>query len=138
MLAEIHLAATFTRLGRASSARPHAARGLEVARLMGDRYGEAVAAWTAAELEDLAGDLPTAVALRREELRLLAAIGGNPHNEALAHAHLANLAWRVGDSATFEREAASATDLAAQSPDPEYPGRIRSLLQAADWWRMEA
>jgi tetratricopeptide (TPR) repeat protein len=137
MLAELHLASTYIGLGRASSARPHAVRALEVARLTGDRYTESVVNWKAAELEDLAGDPEAAAALRCEELRLLAEIGGNPHNEALAHAHLANLAWRAGDDATFERESAAAVELAARSLDREYPARIRSLLQAEDWWRQD-
>lgn len=137
LLVEVHLAAAFTRLGRAAPARPHADRAREVARLMGDRYAESVAAWTAAELEDLAGDLPAAAALRREELRLLAAVGGNPHNEALAHAHLANLAWRLGDAAAAREDWEIAIRLAERSDDHDYAARIRSTFHAQDWWRLE-
>ncbi|MCU0505278.1 MAG: hypothetical protein MUE82_05785, partial [Chloroflexi bacterium] len=137
LLAEIHLTSAFTRIGRASLARPHRARAIPLARQIGDQYAEAVATWTAADLEDLAGDLPAAAALRHEELRLLAAIGGNAHNEALAHAHLANLAWRSGDEAAFRAESDIAVGLAEQSDDPTYPARIRRALQAPDWWRLE-
>jgi DNA-binding SARP family transcriptional activator/tetratricopeptide (TPR) repeat protein len=137
LVVSVHLAAAFTRLGRASPARPHADRALELSRLMGDRYGESVAAWTAAELEDLVGDLDAAMALRREELRLLALIGGNPHNEALSHAHLASLARRTGDPATFRTESDLAMALAARSHDPDYPARISAALVAPEWWSLE-
>ena len=137
MLAEIHLTSAFTRAGRAALARPHVERALELARLIGDRYAEAVATWTAADMEDLAGDLPAAAALRREELRHLDSVGGNPHNEALAHAHLASLARRTGDDATFRSESDVAVRLAELSDDTEYAGRIRAALVAPVWWSLE-
>ncbi len=137
MLAEIHLTSAFTKSGRAALARLHVDRAVELARLIGDHYAEAVATWAAADLADLAGDLPAAAALRREEIRLLGLIGGNPHNEALAHAHLASLARRAGDEATFRAESAVAMELAARSDDPDYLGRIRIALEATEWWSLE-
>jgi DNA-binding SARP family transcriptional activator/tetratricopeptide (TPR) repeat protein len=138
LLAEIHLTSAFTRAGRAPLARPHLTRAIELARLVGDRYAEAVATWSAADLEDLSGDLAAAASLRRRELSLLAAIGGNAQNEALAHAHLANIAWRLGDEDAFSIESAEALRLAARSDDTRYGERIGGALRSPEWWRLEA
>jgi DNA-binding SARP family transcriptional activator/Tfp pilus assembly protein PilF len=137
MLAQIHVAAALTRSGHPERARPHSDRGLELATLTGDRYAEAVAAWGAAEMEELLGDLAAAVAYRLRELRLLASIGGNAHNEALAHAHLAHLARTGGDDATFALEAETALRLARQSDDADYHARIQAALEEPTWSRQE-
>jgi DNA-binding SARP family transcriptional activator/tetratricopeptide (TPR) repeat protein len=136
-LARLHLGATLTRSGRPAAGRPHAVRSVELARLTGDRYVESVAEWMLAALEDAMGDFAAAAACRRRELALLAAIGGNAHNEALAHAHLAHIARRTGDDTASAREQTLARALAAQSRDPGYPGRIERALAVADWAQTE-
>jgi DNA-binding SARP family transcriptional activator/tetratricopeptide (TPR) repeat protein len=132
-LVRTHLAGILPRAGRASEARPHAQRGLELAEQMGDWYIAAVAAWLSAEAEDALGDYAGAARLRRKELGWLARIGGNPHNEALAHAHLANLARRAGDGAVEIEEADRARKAAAEDPDPAYAARIEVALTAERW-----
>ncbi len=132
-LCRIHLAAALTRNGRPAEGRPHAYRALELAHLMGDWYLESVAAWGAAEVEDALGDPLRARALRERELGLLARIGGNAHNEAFSHAHLAHLARRLGDPTTADREAALACSLAARDREPGYLARIEGALAADDW-----
>ena len=138
MRAQIHLAVALTRSGHPARARGHADRSLELASLTGDRYSEAVAAWGAAEMQDVLGDRGAAVAYRHRELRLLASIGGNPHNEALAHAHLAHLARLQGDASGFAREAGTALVLARSSDDTDYPARIQAALEAENWSRLES
>ncbi len=137
VLARAHLAVALTRSGHPAGARPHYERALELAALMGDRYAEAVTAWGAAEMEDALGDYRAAAELRRRELRLLASMGGNPHNEALAHAHLAHLARLAGEGRTSEDEATAARRLAQRSPDPGYPARIEQALAVERWSELE-
>ncbi len=72
---------------------------MELAEQMGDWYIASVAAWLAAEVEDALGNYDAAIGLRRRELEWLTRIGGNPHNEARARAHLAHLARLTGDGA---------------------------------------
>jgi len=128
-----HLAGVLTRMGRANGARPHALRGLELTEQMGDWYIAAVAAWLAAEVEDALGDYDGAAGLRGKELAWLARIGGNPHNEAFAHAHLAHLAGRARDAATQIEEADRAREAAAADPDPGFAARIEEALKAKEW-----
>ena len=104
---------------------------------MGDRYLELVAAWAAAEMEDALGNYAAAKEMRRRELALLASIGGNPHNEALSHAHLAHLARLTGDDAAAEAEAAEARRLAAASPHAGYAARIEEALIVERWADLE-
>ncbi len=128
-----HLGTALTRSGHPGRARPHLERALEICHQMGDRYLESIAAWMTAENEDALGNLDAARSMRRRELGLLESIGGNPHNQALAHAHLAHLARRAGDAATAAIEASRARELAARDPDPGYPGRVEQFLSAARW-----
>jgi DNA-binding SARP family transcriptional activator/tetratricopeptide (TPR) repeat protein len=137
MLARLHLGATLTRSGRPTAGRPHAVRAVELARLIGDRYVESVAEWMLAELEDATGDLAAAADCRRRELALLASIGGNAHNEALAHAHLALVARRMGDHAAAARQTDLARACAGRSVDREYPARIEKALAVACWAQTE-
>jgi len=81
--------------------------------------------------------LAEAASFRHRELRLLESIGGNPHNEALAHAHLAHLARTTGDDPTFGIEAEVALHLARQSADAAYPARIQGALEEDTWSRLE-
>ncbi len=135
--ARIHLGTVLVRSGSAARARPHLERGLEIAHAMGDRYLEAVGAWAAAEMEDAVGDYPAARELRVREIGLLASIGGNPHNEALAHAHLSHLARLSGDPDAADAEAAAARQLAGISDDAGYAARIEEALAAQRWSDLE-
>jgi DNA-binding SARP family transcriptional activator/tetratricopeptide (TPR) repeat protein len=128
-----HLAGFLTKAGRAHEARPHALRALELAEQMGDWYIASVAAWLAAEVEDALGNYDAAIGLRRRELEWLARIGGNPHNEARARAHLAHLARLTGDGQTDADEAGLARKLAARDSDPGYAARIEEALKVERW-----
>ena len=136
LFARVHLVGSLTRAGHPARARPHAERSIELARMMGDRYLESVAAWKAAEMADALGDVEAAVRLRRHELDLLTGIGGNAHNEALAHAHLAVLLGRAGDPAVAG-EAGAARELARRSEESGYPERIERALTMGDWSDLE-
>ncbi len=129
----IHLGALFARDGQPGRARPFLERGMELGRLTGDRYLEAVAAWVLAEADDALGDYPAAVAVRRRELELLQATGGNAHNEALAHAHLAHLARQTGDVRGAEHEAGAARRLAVASDERGYAARIERAIASESW-----
>jgi len=128
-----HLAGLLTATGRATEARPHAVRGLALAEQMGDWYLAAVAAWLGSNAEDALGDYDAAAQLLKKELAWLARIGGNPHNEGFAHAHLAYLARLVGDESTESEERNLARKAAARDPDPGYATRIETALAAARW-----
>ena len=136
-LVRMHLGAALTRMHRAGEARPHVARALELTHQMGEWYLEAVAAWTAAEMEDALGDIAAAGAMRERELALLTRIGGNPHNEALAHAHLAHLALRAGEGDRAAREAELARSLASADPEPGYAARIEAALHVERWSELQ-
>jgi tetratricopeptide (TPR) repeat protein len=131
--ARIHLCGSLTQAGRPARARPHAERSLELALMMGDRYVESVAAWKAAEMMDALGDVAAAIGLRRRELALLSGIGGNAHNEALAHAHLAVLLARDGSRSEAAVEARLAHELSTRSEEAGYPERIERALRIQDW-----
>jgi DNA-binding SARP family transcriptional activator/tetratricopeptide (TPR) repeat protein len=131
--ARIHLVGSLTRAGMPARARPHAEQAMELARMTGDRYLASVAAWKAAEMEDALGNGLAAMRLRRQELHLLDAIGGNPHNAALAHAHLAVLARKAGRGSVAAREARAARRHAARSEELGYDRRIEQALATADW-----
>jgi hypothetical protein len=94
---------------------------------------ESVASWLSARTLDALGDLPGAAELRRRELALLESLGGNPHNEALAHAHLACLGSLGVAGIDVAGEASAARRLASSSADPGYPARIERALSARDW-----
>ena len=140
LYARTHLASSLTRAGLPARARPHVTRALELARLMGDRYLESVVSWKAAEMEDALGDRASAVELRRRELELLGTVGGNPHNEALAHAHLAVMLGRSahpaagdGEAAAAREEAAAAREAARRSEETGYAERIERVLATGEW-----
>ena len=88
----IHLGVLFARNGAARRGRPYMERGLELGRLTGDRYLEALAVSALAEAEDALGDYPAAIEAAGGSSSCWAATGGNAHNAAMAHAHLAHLA----------------------------------------------
>ncbi len=132
-----HLGTALTRSGHPGRARPHLERALEITHQMGDRYLESVTAWAIAEMEDALGNYTAAKEMRARELSLLAAMGGNPHNEALSHAHLAHLARLTGDGTTADAEAAQARRLAAASPHAAYAARIEEALAVERWSDLE-
>ncbi len=132
-----HLGTALVRSGSPARARLHLERALEIAHQMGDRYLESVSAWAAAEMEDALGSYEGARAMRARELVLLASIGGNPHNQALSHAHLAHLARLTGDDAAAAAEAAEARRLAAASPHAGYAARIEEALDVERWADLE-
>ena len=88
-------------------------------------------------MEDALENYAAAQEMRRRELALLASIGGNPHNEALSHAHLAHLARLTGDDASAEAEATEARRLAASSPHAGYAARIEEALIVERWADLE-
>jgi hypothetical protein len=135
--ARLHVGLLLVRSGRAARARPHFERGTELAALTGDLYGQATSEWGAAEMEHRLGDLVAAAAHRTREIELLQALGGNPHNAAMSHAHLAHLARVMGDADVATAEAAAARRLAPLSPEPGYAGRIEAALAADDWASLE-
>jgi DNA-binding SARP family transcriptional activator len=128
-----HLGTALVRSGSPARARLHLERALEIAHQMGDRYLESVSAWAAAEMEDALGNYEAAKEMRARELALLTSIGGNPHNEAFARAHLSHLAARTGDDDAAATEAAEARRLAAASPHAGYAARIEEALAVEHW-----
>ena len=128
-----HVGTAHVRGGEAARGRPHLERGVELAVLIGDRYGEAVGHWAIAEMEHRLGNHGAAAVHRRREIELLEELGGNPHNEAMAHAHLAHLARIAGDDDTCRDETAAARRLARRSTDPGYEDRVEANLAVDDW-----
>ena len=137
-IARTHLASSIAAAGHPLEARAQIERALELGRMIGDQYMESVASWIAAAIEDTLGNWSAAMAHRRRELELLSTIGGNPTNEALAHAHLALLARHLDDRATADAEAAEARRLAAFAEEPGYAARIEEVLAARRWSEVPA
>jgi len=108
----IHLAGSLRELGRLDEAMRELDRARAVCIRSGERYVESVTEWVTAEVDEDAGRHGDAIRRRRRELELLAAIGGNPRNEAMAHAHIASLAHRLDDDRTARIEAESARAIA--------------------------
>lgn len=135
-IVRMHLASALRDSGDVAGARDEVSRSIELTRLTGDRYIEAVAHWILAEVEDTAGDLTGAADARRQELAILESLGGNPQNQAMAHAHLAHLAARNGDGATAEAEAEAARSLAAHGGLGYLPGLVERAVNATDWFRV--
>ncbi len=133
MRVRTHVGTAHVRGGEAARGRPHLDRARELAILVGDRYGEAVAEWSLAEMEHRLGDWERAAAHRRREIALLEGLGGNPHNAAMAHAHLAHLARVVADADAERGEAEAARRLARGSPEPGYVDRVERALTVDDW-----
>ena len=128
-----HRASTLRRAGMLPEARTEAGRATEMTTLAGDLYMELVCHWTAAEIEHALGDYEEAMAERRRELDVLRRMGGNPQNEALAHAHIAFLAQMAGDAAMSAAEASAARGIARRSGTAELVVRVDEAL-AVDAW----
>jgi DNA-binding SARP family transcriptional activator/tetratricopeptide (TPR) repeat protein len=137
MRVRTHVGTAHVRGGEAARGRPHLDRARELAILVGDHYGEAVAEWSLGEMEHRLGDWGRAAAHRRREIALLEGLGGNSHNAAMAHAHLAHLARIAHDVDAELMETAAARDLARRSPEPDYAGRVERALAVDDWSQAE-
>jgi DNA-binding SARP family transcriptional activator/tetratricopeptide (TPR) repeat protein len=132
-MVRMHLASALRTTGDLEAARSNLERSLFLCRLTGDRYIEAVTTWILAEVEDTGGRYAEAIGLRRAELEILGSIGGNPQNQAMAHAHVAHLARRLGDAALAETEAEAARAVAAHAGVEHLPALIERALTALDW-----
>lgn len=132
-MVRMHLAGALRQIGDFEGARDQLGRSLTICGLTGDRYIEAVSMWGLAEVEDSAGRLEEAVRLRRQELTVLHEIGGNPQNQALAHAHISHLAARLGDAGLESAEADAARRTAAHAGLDHLPGLVERALRAVDF-----
>jgi tetratricopeptide (TPR) repeat protein len=130
----MHLAGAFRVLGRYDAAAEQIDAALATCAMTGDRYIEAVTVWIAADLAQARGDLEAAVELRRRELRLLDGLGGNEHNQAIAHAHLSHLARRMGDAETAASEAELARAIARHAGLGHLPARVELALASEGWF----
>ena len=133
MVGNLHVGILLTRSGQPIRARARFERTRELGRLTGNAYGESLAWWGTAEVDDALGAWESARRARVHELELLDQMGGNPHNAAMAHAHLAHLAQRCGDGVEASREAAEARRLALLSPDTQYLERIERAITVTEW-----
>ena len=131
----MHLAGGYRGLGQLDRAFEEIDEALRLTRANGDRYIEAVTLWIAAEAEDARGGLAAAIDYRRQELAVLAATGGHPQNEAMAHAHVAHLARRMGDTSTSDVETTAARGVAAASGLDRLASTVERALAATDWFR---
>ena len=135
---QMHLAGAYRQIGQLDAAVREIEAALASCSMTGDRYIEAVTVWIAAEVEHVRGRYAEAIELRRRELALLAALGGNEHNQAMAHAHVSFLARKLGDP-TLEADAARVARLIAQhSGQPHLPGRIEEALRSPGWFIEDA
>lgn len=132
----MHLASALRDAGDVAAGRDEVERSITLTRMTGDRYIEAVANWILAEVEDTAGRLDEAAAARRSELGILQASGGNPQNQAMAHAHLAHIAARASDQQGAAVEAETARALAAHAGLDYLPALVERALNASDWFRV--
>jgi tetratricopeptide (TPR) repeat protein len=133
-IVRMHLATALRDAGDATGALPEVSRAIELTRMTGDRYIEAVSHWILAEVEDTLGNLDGAARARRAELEILGSIGGNPQNQAMAHAHLAHLAKRAGDASTARVEADAARGMAAHAGLDYLPALVERAIGAANWF----
>jgi DNA-binding SARP family transcriptional activator/tetratricopeptide (TPR) repeat protein len=131
---EMHFAGSLRHLGRLDEAVAALDRARVLSRQAGEDYIAAVTEWVSAEVRQTRGELRAAIDHRRRELEIFARIGGNPRHEALAHAHIAHLAVKLGDTrmASFEADAARA--LARHSGTPDLGSRVEWALGADDWF----
>jgi tetratricopeptide (TPR) repeat protein len=130
----MHLAGAYRQIGRLDEATREIDAALASCSMTGDRYIEAVTVWIAAEVEHARGRYAEAIALRRRELDMLGALGGNEHNQAMAHAHIAFLARQLGDARLQTDEARIARLIAQHAGLEHLPGRIEQALASPGWF----
>ncbi|MEW5991998.1 MAG: AAA family ATPase [Chloroflexota bacterium] len=132
----MHLAGALREVGELDLARHECETAIAICRMTGDRYIEAVTKWILAEVEHSAGHLERAIELRLEELDLLQAIGGNPMNEAMAHAHLAHLLRALGDTRQDDAEEhrRRAVDIARHGGIGRLAARVERALAVEEWF----
>ena len=135
-IVRMHLASALRDTGDVTGARDEVERSIELTRLTGDRYIEAVAHWILAEVEDTAGEETRAAEARRLELGILESMGGNPQNQAMAHAHLAHLAARAGDPRAASTAAETARSIAAHAGLDYLPALVERAITADDWFKV--
>jgi DNA-binding SARP family transcriptional activator/tetratricopeptide (TPR) repeat protein len=130
-----HLAFRCVAAGVPAQARPHVERGRALARMMGDLYTETVVLWSAAEMELALGNAAAAQDCLAAQVALLKALGGNPRQEAIAHALWTHVAHALDDGAAAAREEGLArqASVAASRGDAEFGRRIESYLAAPAW-----
>jgi DNA-binding SARP family transcriptional activator/tetratricopeptide (TPR) repeat protein len=131
---EMHLAGAYQALHRYDDAIVTLDRARGLCHLTGEQYIETVVEWVSAEVEELRGNLAEAIAHRRRELAIFAAIGGNPRHELLAHAHIAHLARLVGDRDLERAEAEAARIGARHSGIDGLMERVEWALTTEDWF----
>jgi DNA-binding SARP family transcriptional activator/tetratricopeptide (TPR) repeat protein len=129
----MHLAGCLRDLGDLDAAMAQLDRSIELTRHSGDRYIEAVSEWNAATVEQRRGRFAEGISRRRRELAILGEIGGNPQNEAMAHAHVAYLARRQGDEQLAVAEEMAARNLARHSGIGGLPERLERVL-TTEWF----
>ncbi|MEO8274421.1 MAG: AAA family ATPase, partial [Chloroflexota bacterium] len=132
-MVRMHLAGALREVAEIAGAREQLERSLTICGLTGDRYIEAVSLWVLAEVEDAAGRLGEAIELRRRELSVLHGLGGNPQNQALAHAHIAHLAARLGDAALHASAAQEARTVAGHAGLDYLPALVDRAIGATDF-----
>lgn len=123
--ARMHFAGCIADLGQLERAGAELDRAIELTRFSGDRYIEAVCQWNAANVEDARGRFSEAIARRRRELEILAELGGNPQNEAMANVHIALLEGHLGNPAGAAEAAQLARDIAGHA-------RIEGLIERVE------
>jgi len=131
---ELHLGGALLGVGRPDDAVAALDRARGLSQLTGERYIESVVEWNTAEVEQARGDYPAAIRHRRRELEIFAQIGGNPRNEAMAHAHIAQLAHRLADAGLERSETEAARVLARHSGIEGLDARIEEVLATPDWF----
>jgi tetratricopeptide (TPR) repeat protein len=135
---QMHLAGAYRQIGQLDAAAREIEAALASCSMTGDRYIEAVTVWIAAEVEHVRGRYAEAIELRRRELALLAALGGNEHNQAMAHAHVSFLARMLADATLEADEARVARLIAQHSGQPHLPERIEMALASPGWFIEDA
>jgi DNA-binding SARP family transcriptional activator len=131
---EIHLAGSLHAIGRLEEAAAALDRARSLCRLTGERYVESVTEWISAEVEQSRGHDAEAILHRRRELEIFGQIGGNARHEALAHAHIAHLARRLGDRDLERTETESARVGARHSGIDGLKARVEWALTTDDWF----
>lgn len=131
----VHLGFRSVIAGTPAQARPHLERALRLARMTGDPLGEAIGLWAAAEMELALGNLDAADANIATELEVLASMGGNPRQDAIAHTFRTHIARLRGDAVAarrFEEQAGIAAGRASRG-DEAFERRIHAYLDAPSW-----
>lgn len=126
----IHRAGILLKSGDAAGAGREAARAVDAAQRVGDRYVESVAHWSSADAFDRLGDAQGALSALRLEEVLLREIN-NHINLARCLAHQANLLHRLGRRSDSRQRLAEARILAGTAPGPNLVGRVEAIASGS-------